>query len=702
MVAGAPVPNPVPIRPNIIFLLADDLSLAVMDLAANATLDDGSLLMPNFRRYIRDKAVDFRQAFSPNPVCCPARATLLTGQYSHNHGALSNVVRNGTAVRMQDGSDQNGDGAPDGDTIALALQRAGYRTGYVGKYLNGYGALIQFPPGAERDASYQRQVDRYGAPKTRVLLPVIPGTGLAYEPPGWTEWYGALDPTVYCMYNTVFSVDGHATLFHSSGQEFDPDNLPDPLPPGNAANYQTDVIKALSLRFLDRQGAAPNPLFLSISTLAPHVEFCDWSYARLNDLGPVAAGPPYPFSPNIDPTDKGGQGYRGLFLESVRPGAADLVHLERFSRAATAFLVNSPSFDEEDPSDKPSFIRGKAVSMRTPYLDAPDGTADDRYPYTLNEGLIPVRPAAFNWDLSVTNPRGQVIDQFARMMASMGAIDRMIGAIAQRLEAQGRLSNTVFVFTSDNGYLHGQHRLNTKLLAYEESIHVPLYVSLPALTQGPVRSWGMVLHTDIAPTLLDLASAPGSPARLRIAPDGTSMKGLLQYPTIAWRKQALMEHFSSLWQGEQFSLSEHPSLFAIRTSYHNSIVPNRSYTEYFKGMQYAAADGPQGWPAGFYRGTCRPESTPDEQTCPEGTAYRVPIRPFIYTPDENTDRLSEREYYNLELDQYQLTNGFGAGAPTAISDLAAAEFSTLRCRLKALVRCGGTGCQAAEWATSCP
>ena len=118
-----PVLNAVPAAPNIVLLIADDLSLQVMDYAASVTLADGSYLMPNFRRYIRDKAVDFRQAFSPNPVCCPARATILTGQYSHNHGTYTNWIRNGTAVSFLDGSDQTGDGVPDRTPSASRSER---------------------------------------------------------------------------------------------------------------------------------------------------------------------------------------------------------------------------------------------------------------------------------------------------------------------------------------------------------------------------------------------------------------------------------------------------------------------------------------------------------------------------------------------------------------------------------------------------
>ena len=78
------------------------------------------------------------------------------------------------------------------------------------------------------------------------------------------------------------------------------------------------------------------------------------------------------------------------------------------------------------------------------------------------------------------------------------------------------------------------------------------------------------------------------------------------------------------------------------------------------------------------------------------------MRPFVYTPGQNPDRLPEREYYTRDLDPFELTHGFSPGSPTAIRDAAAAESPTLRCRLNALVTCAGRACQAAEWAADCP
>jgi N-acetylglucosamine-6-sulfatase len=62
-------------------------------------------------------------------VCCPARATFITGQYAHNHGVAGNFYPYGW-YGMKGG----------GNTLPRWLQKAGYRTALVGKWLNGYGA----------------------------------------------------------------------------------------------------------------------------------------------------------------------------------------------------------------------------------------------------------------------------------------------------------------------------------------------------------------------------------------------------------------------------------------------------------------------------------------------------------------------------------------------------------------------------------
>ena len=66
-------------------------------------------------------------------------------------------------------------------------------------------------------------------------------------------------------------------------------------------------------------------------------------------------------------------------------------------------------------------------------------------------------------------------------------VDRALGRILDALERAGRLENTLIVFTSDNGILHGEHRWTKKEAAYEEAIRVPLVYSNPRLLQNIAR-----------------------------------------------------------------------------------------------------------------------------------------------------------------------------------------------------------------------
>ena len=130
-----------PSRPNIVFILADDLDKA-------STQKIGRL-----RKYIGNKGATFQNAFVTESVCCPSRATILRGQYPHNHRVRRNSPPLGGFETFRNLGREN-------STVATWLDRkAGYRTAFVGaKYLNGYGE------------------------KKRT-----------YVPPGWDEWY-ALTP----------------------------------------------------------------------------------------------------------------------------------------------------------------------------------------------------------------------------------------------------------------------------------------------------------------------------------------------------------------------------------------------------------------------------------------------------------------------------------------------------------------------------
>jgi len=121
-------PHPSGERSNIILVLADDF--------------DPTLLraMPETRQGLRDRGVTLENAVTSLPMCCPSRATILTGKYPHNHGVwYTRGIRSGWPAFHARGLDEN--------TVATWLHGAGYRTFFAGKYLNGYDDTRYVPPG---------------------------------------------------------------------------------------------------------------------------------------------------------------------------------------------------------------------------------------------------------------------------------------------------------------------------------------------------------------------------------------------------------------------------------------------------------------------------------------------------------------------------------------------------------------------------
>jgi arylsulfatase A-like enzyme len=97
--------------------------------------DSGTLSrMPATRHWFQEEGVRYLNGFTPIPVCCPARASVMTGQYSHNHGVKTNQ-KGASGVAALD---------PE-TTIQRYLQGAGYRTGIFGKYLNRWDLEVDPP-----------------------------------------------------------------------------------------------------------------------------------------------------------------------------------------------------------------------------------------------------------------------------------------------------------------------------------------------------------------------------------------------------------------------------------------------------------------------------------------------------------------------------------------------------------------------------
>lgn len=413
-------------RPNVVVVMADDLDQELLDtlLARN--------LLPNIQRYLIDEGVAFDQSFVTNSLCCPSRATFLSGQYSHNHLVMKNYAPLGSVTWL------------DHDNTLATWLNPTYRTGHIGKFLNGYGAKPGFRPAD-------------GAP------------------PGWDRWQGLIDPYTYNVYNYAI-VDNWAddvTWYASAPHD-----------------YQTDVLADRAVRFIWESDllADATPFFLSVNPIAPHVEIATMTPTGLDE-------------------------YRDAWQWTIRPAPrhASVPAIDDLPVPP----VTKASFNEADVTDKPGYVQS-------------------------------ARPALEPDDIAA------VEKQWRDRAKSMLAVDDMVGAIVASLRLTGELDRTVLVFTSDNGFLHGEHRISEKLVPYEESIRVPLYIRAPGVPAKRISQ--VVLNNDLAPTIADLAGVV--PQR---AVDGRSLVPLLVGAPWTPRRRFLVEHL------EDESIYDMPSYSAIRT-----------------------------------------------------------------------------------------------------------------------------------------
>jgi arylsulfatase A-like enzyme len=132
------------------------------------------------------------------------------------------------------------------------------------------------------------------------------------------------------------------------------------------------------------------------------------------------------------------------------------------------------------------------------------------------------------------------LDRFEAMLS----VDVMVGQIFQELANKNMLGNTLVIFTSDNGYYQGEHRLGNKIFAYEEGLRVPLVIRPPGstITNGVINR-NTVVNIDLAATILDYASLWNLTNRAKV--DGRSLRPILVAKApqvVSWRKWFLVEH----------------------------------------------------------------------------------------------------------------------------------------------------------------
>jgi N-acetylglucosamine-6-sulfatase len=359
-------------RPNIVVFMTDDQTLESMR------------VMRNVNRLLARRGTTFTQAVVSFALCCPSRATFLTGQYAHNHRVLSNIAPFGGYGRLDHST-----------TLPVWLRRGGYHTVHVGKHLNGYGL----------------------ARPTEI-------------PPGWSEWYGAVDPSTFRYFDFTLNENGTLVRYRKR------------------TDYQTDVFARRASEVIRRRGPLRQPFFLYVGLVAPH----SGAPRELDD-------PPTMKTPAPAPR------HRDRFLFEPLP--------------------TSLSFNELDVRDKPLAVRRRPM---------------------LREFQV-----------------GALTEAYQQQLESLLAVDEAVGRVVTALGRSGDLQRTLIVFTSDNGYFHGQHRIPAgKVFLYEPAIRVPLIMRGPGIPAG-ARVNELVANIDLAPTIADAANA----RPLRIV-DGRSLLPLLR------------------------------------------------------------------------------------------------------------------------------------------------------------------------------
>jgi arylsulfatase A-like enzyme len=191
---------------NVIFILTDDMTSS--ELAG----------MPNVMSEIAGQGTSFNRAYVSFPLCCPSRATTMSGQYMHNHGVRGNFPPQGGWPKFQ---------PHESNDLPVWLHGAGYHNVHIGKYMNGY-------------------------PTANGILPV---------PLGWDEWYGKVsEDALYFNYQLIekTSPGGTPRITFYGDQPLD---------------YQTDVFGDRAVDFVKDHPVSQEPFLLDLWFNSPHGPF---------------------------------------------------------------------------------------------------------------------------------------------------------------------------------------------------------------------------------------------------------------------------------------------------------------------------------------------------------------------------------------------------------------------------------------------
>jgi N-acetylglucosamine-6-sulfatase len=186
-----------------------------------------------------------------------------------------------------------------------------------------------------------------------------------------------------------------------------------------------------------------------------------------------------------------------------------------------------------DPDDPPGIATpSPALKYRNAFALTPLPK-----PASFNEADMSDKPLALQGLPRIGAVRAARIQEaYQQRLEALLSVDDAVASIIAELRSVGELDNTLILFTSDNGFFHGEHRVPTgKVLVYEPSIRVPLLMRGPGIPRGRTLKQ-LVSNVDLAPTILDAAQA--TPGRVQ---DGRSLLDLIRDPRVEWGRELLLE-----------------------------------------------------------------------------------------------------------------------------------------------------------------
>ena len=199
-------------------------------------------------------------------------------------------------------------------------------------------------------------------------------------------------------------------------------------------------------------------------------------------------------------------------------------------------MYTAPHSGGPNPSPQPPSNCGATAKPAPRHADSFNGEPLP-IPPNFNEADVSDKPAAIQALPAITAAETTTIQRKYRCrIESLLSVDEGVARILDALEAAGELDNTLVVFTSDNGFFHGEHRVqNGKNRIYEEAARVPLVMRGPGVPAG-VTVDDLAINADLAPTILDATGATAG-----LVQDGRSLLPFAEHPDRFHGRELLIE-----------------------------------------------------------------------------------------------------------------------------------------------------------------